>query len=38
MSYLRPVWHMYLKIKNCCLKTFVEIRVDENVCEILFEN
>ena len=38
MSYLRSVWHMRLKTENCCLKIFVEIRVDENVCEILFEN
>ena len=24
---------MYLKTENCYLKTFVEIRVSENVCE-----
>ena len=24
---------MYLKIENCCLKTWVEIRVSEKVCE-----
>ena len=27
------VWYMHLKIENCCLKTCVEIRVDEKVCE-----
>ena len=25
------VWHMCLKTENCCLKTFVEIRVSEKV-------
>ena len=29
--FLGPVWYMCLKIENCCLKTFVEIRVDEKV-------
>ena len=28
-----PVWYMCLKTENCSLKTFVEIRVDEKVCE-----
>ena len=26
-----PVWYVCLKTKNCCLKTFVEIRVGEKV-------
>ena len=26
-----PVWYMCLKTENCCLKTFVEIRVGEKV-------
>ena len=26
---LGPVWYMCLKTENCCLKTFVEIRVGE---------
>ena len=26
------VWYMCLKIENCYLKTFVEIRVGEKVC------
>ena len=25
------VWYMCLKTENCCLKTFVEIRVGEKV-------
>ena len=28
---LGSVWYMCLKIENCCLKTFVEIRVGEKV-------
>ena len=28
-----PVWYMCLKIENCCLITFVEIRIGEKVCE-----
>ena len=28
---LGPVWYMCLKTENCCLKTFVEIRVGEKV-------
>ena len=31
MSYLGSVWYICLKTKNCCLKTFVEIRVGEKV-------
>ena len=27
-----PVWYMCLKTENCCLKTFVKIRVREKVC------
>ena len=27
------VWYMCLKTENCCLKTFMEIRVGEKVCE-----
>ena len=27
-----PVWYMCLKIENCCLKIFVEIRVGKKVC------
>ena len=27
-----PVWYVCLKTKNCCLKTFIEIRVGEKVC------
>ena len=30
-KYLGPVWYMCLKTENCCLKTFVEIRVGEKV-------
>ena len=26
-----PVWYMYLKTENCCLKIFMEIRVGEKV-------
>ena len=29
---LGSVWFACLKIENCCLKTFVEIRVGEKVC------
>ena len=29
---LEPVWYVCLKIENCCLKKFVEIRVGEKVC------
>ena len=28
---LGPVWSVYLKTENCCLKTFIEIRVGEKV-------
>ena len=28
---LGPVWYMCLKTENCCLKTFVEIRLGEKV-------
>ena len=28
---LGAVWYMCLKTKNCCLKTFVKIRVGEKV-------
>ena len=28
---LWPVWYVCLKIENCCLKIFVEIRVGEKV-------
>ena len=28
---LGPVWYVCLKTENCCLKTFVEIRVGEKV-------
>ena len=28
---LGPVWYVYLKTENCCLKTFVEIRVGKKV-------
>ena len=28
----RPVWYMCLKIENCCLKIFVEIRVGKKMC------
>ena len=28
----RPVWFVCLKTENCCLKTFMEIRVGEKVC------
>ena len=31
--WLRLVWYMCLKIKNCYLKSFVEIRVSEKVCK-----
>ena len=30
-GYLGSVWYMCLKTENCCLKTFVEIRVGEKV-------
>ena len=30
-KYLGPVWYVCLKIENCCLKIFVEIRVGEKV-------
>ena len=30
--YIEPVWYMCLKTENCCLKTFVEIRMGEKVC------
>ena len=30
---LGAVWYMCLKTENCCLKTFVEIRVGEKVYE-----
>ena len=33
-GYIRSVWYMYLKTENCCLKTFVKIRVGENAYEI----
>ena len=29
---LGPVWFVCLKTENCCLKTFVEIRVGEKMC------
>ena len=29
--YLRPVWYMYLKIKNCCLKIFIKISIGKKV-------
>ena len=29
---LGAIWYVYLKTENCCLKTFVEIRVSEKVC------
>ena len=32
-SALGPVWYMCLKTENCCLKTFVEIRVGEKIGE-----
>ena len=38
---LGPVWYMCLKTENCCLKTFVEIRVSEKSVKIhiiLFKN
>ena len=28
---LGPVWYMCLKTENCCLKTFMEIRMGEKV-------
>ena len=28
---LGPVWYVCLKTENCCLKTFVEIRVGEKI-------
>ena len=31
VKYLGPVWYMCLKTENCCLKTFMEIRVGEKV-------
>ena len=30
-EHLGSVWYICLKTKNCCLKTFVEIRVGEKV-------
>ena len=30
-SFVGPVWYVCLKTENCCLKTFVEIRVGEKV-------
>ena len=30
---LGSVWYMYLKIENYCLKIFVKIYIDEEVCE-----
>ena len=41
MKSLGPVWYMCLKTENCCLKTFVEIRVGKKCVEIrkmLFKN
>ena len=36
---LGPVWYVCLKIEKCCLKIFVEIRVDEkmygNTCNVV---
>ena len=32
MCLVGPVWYVCLKTKNCCLKTFIEIRVGEKVC------
>ena len=32
-GYIRSIWYMYLKTENCCLKTFVKIRVGENAYE-----
>ena len=31
MGDLGPVWYVCLKTENCCLKTFVEIRVGEKM-------
>ena len=31
VSHSGAVWYMCLKTENCCLKTFVEIRVGEKV-------
>ena len=31
IDYREPVWYVCLKTKNCCLKTFVKIRVGEKV-------
>ena len=31
-NYSGSVWYVCLKIENCCLKTFVKIRVGEKVC------
>ena len=31
MGHFEPVWYVCLKTENCCLKTFVEIRVGEKV-------
>ena len=28
---LGPVWYVCLKTENCCLKTFMEVRVGEKV-------
>ena len=33
MVWLGGVWYMHLKTENCCLKTCVEIRVGEKMCE-----
>ena len=33
LRFMGPVWYMCLKIKNCYLKIFMEIRVGEKVCE-----
>ena len=30
---LGPVWYMCLKTENCCLETFMKIRVGEKVYE-----
>ena len=39
LSGLGPVWYVCLKTENCCLKTFVEIRVGEkiykNTCNVI---
>ena len=33
LGILWPVWYMCLKTENYCLKTFIEIRVGEKICE-----